>query len=262
MSEPLRTEPLSTEALRVLGTLIEKERATPQNYPLTANALRLGCNQSSNRFPVVDYDDDLIERTVTGLKQQGLLRFVFSSSNRATKYRHVLDEAWRLADDELAVLCVLFLRGPQTIGEIKGRTERLHPFADLAEVQSTLERLARREPSLVRRLDRQPGQKDSRWVQLAGVDAGAESAPSAHRSPAPTAAADSDAVASTGSTSFPPSVDPVVPSDTMDAHGESGGAAETLRAEVRRLRSELDALRSEVVALRAELDDFRAELGG
>jgi uncharacterized protein YceH (UPF0502 family) len=159
---------LSPVELRVLGSLIEKERATPQGYPLTGNSLRLACNQSSNRQPVVDYDDHLIETTVAGLKEQGLLRFVYSPSNRATKYRHVLDEALHLSDDELAVLCVLFLRGPQTVGEIKGRTERLHRFTDLADVESTLRRLSERDDgAFVRRLDRQPGQKDARSTSRA-----------------------------------------------------------------------------------------------
>jgi uncharacterized protein YceH (UPF0502 family) len=160
---------LSPVELRVLGSLIEKERATPQGYPLTGNSLRLACNQSSNRHPVVDYDDRLIEATVSGLKEQGLLRYVYSPSNRATKYRHILDDALDLSVPELAVLGVLFLRGPQTVGEIKGRTERLHPFADLAEVEAVLDALAGRQPdALALRLARQPGQKDSRYVHLLG----------------------------------------------------------------------------------------------
>src|SRR5690348_4569323 len=110
---------------RVIGCLIEKERATPQNYPLTLNALRLACNQSTNRDPVVDYDDHTIEAALGTLREQGITRIVYSTSNRAAKYRHVLDEVLKLEDDELAAICVLLLRGPQTLGEIKQRTERL-----------------------------------------------------------------------------------------------------------------------------------------
>ena len=154
---------------RILGCLIEKERATPQNYPLTLNALRLACNQSSNRDPVVDYDDAVIDHALSSLREQGFTRIVYSTSNRAAKYRHVLEEALHLGDDELAVLAVLMLRGPQTIGEIKGRTERLFAFADLGQVQQTLDRLASREDgAFVQRLDRRPGQKDARYIHLLG----------------------------------------------------------------------------------------------
>ena len=215
---------------RVIGCLIEKERATPQNYPLTLNSLRLACNQSTNRFPITDYDDGVLDATVTGLKEQGLLRFVYSTSNRATKYRQVLDEALRLEGDEIAALCVLFLRGPQTVGEIKGRTDRLHPFADLGEVQATLDRLASRDEPLVIRLERQPGQKDARWAHLLGDETvdelQAEAAPAAHSYMAPA----------------PPRPAPV-DDDRVDV----------LEAEVRELRDEIDRLRADVDALRSEL---------
>jgi len=154
---------------RVIGCLIEKERATPQNYPLTLNALRLACNQSSNRDPVVDYDDHEIDQALSSLREQGLTRIVYSTSNRAAKYRHVLDEALHLGDDELAVLAVLLLRGPQTLGEIKGRTERLFAFTDLGHVQATLDRLGVRDDgAFVQRLERRPGQKDARYIHLLG----------------------------------------------------------------------------------------------
>src|SRR4051794_15072598 len=158
---------LDPTACRVLGSLIEKERATPQNYPLTLNALRLACNQSTNRDPVVDYDDHTVETTLAELRERRLIRIVYSQSNRAAKYRHVLDEVLHLGADELAVLCVLLVRGPQTAGEIRGRSERLFPFADLAAVNVVLDRLIDRHTgALVARLERQPGQKDARYVHL------------------------------------------------------------------------------------------------
>jgi uncharacterized protein YceH (UPF0502 family) len=236
---------LSPVELRVLGSLIEKERATPQGYPLTGNSLRLACNQSSNRQPVVDYDDLLIETTVAGLKEQGLLRFVYSPSNRATKYRHVLDEALRLSDDELAVLCVLFLRGPQTVGEIKGRTERLHKFDDLADVESTLRRLSERDDgALVRRLERQPGQKDARWAHQLGGDA-------------PVDEPFAPEVATTAPSTAPPTPTPA-PTSTSTDEEERVAALERVAVE---LRDELEALRAELEALRAELEDLRHQLG-
>jgi uncharacterized protein YceH (UPF0502 family) len=158
---------------RVLGCLIEKERSTPQNYPLTLNALRLACNQSTNRDPVVAYDDVMIEEALTSLRERKITRIVYSTSNRAAKFRHVLDEALRIGDGELAVLGVLLLRGPQTLGEIKGRAERLFAFADTASVQQTLDRLAAHSDGpLALRLDRLPGQKDARYIHLLGDDPG------------------------------------------------------------------------------------------
>src|SRR5690606_5920505 len=130
------------------------------------NALRVACNQSTGRDPVVDYDERTVEASLAWLREQRLIRIVYSPSNRAAKYRHVLDELLHLGDDEIAVLCVLLLRGPQTAGEIKGRSERLFAFPDLAAVVATLDRLARREAGpLVVRLERQPGQKDARYLQ-------------------------------------------------------------------------------------------------
>ena len=160
---------LTAEQCRIVGCLIE-ERATPQNYPLTLNSLRLACNQSTNRDPIVDYDDHLVESTLTSLREQGLTRIVYSTSNRAAKYRHVLDEVLRLEGDEISVLCVLLVRGPQTPRELRDRTERLHGFGDLGAVQETLDRLASRDEPLVLRLERRPGQRDERYIHLLGDD--------------------------------------------------------------------------------------------
>ena len=152
--------------IRVLGCLIEKQRTTPDAYPLSLNALRLACNQSTNRDPVVDYDETQIRAALERLSNRGWARLASGRGSRAVKYRHLLDQALDLADDELSVLAVLMLRGPQTIGELKQRSDRLHSFASLDEVGETLDRLAQQE--LAARLPRRPGQKEDRYAQLLG----------------------------------------------------------------------------------------------
>ncbi len=153
---------------RVIGCLVEKELATPQTYPLTANALRLACNQTTNRDPVVAYDDHTVDSALRSLRAKGLIRVVYSPSNRTPKYRHVLDEALGLDQAARALIAVLLLRRGQTVGELKARTDRLHRFADLADVDTALERLADAVVPLVLRYERRPGQKDPRWVHLLG----------------------------------------------------------------------------------------------
>jgi uncharacterized protein YceH (UPF0502 family) len=155
--------------LRVLGCLIEKQRTTPDQYPLSLNSLRLACNQSTNREPVVEYDERTIKAALERLSLRGWTRFASGVSSRALKYRHLLDEALGLGDGEISLLAVLMLRGPQTLGELKGRSDRLHRFETLDEVQETLDRLAERE--LVVRLARRPGQKEERYAQLLGGEA-------------------------------------------------------------------------------------------
>jgi uncharacterized protein YceH (UPF0502 family) len=155
--------------IRVLGCLIEKQRTTPDAYPLSLNALRLACNQSTNRDPVVDYDEPQIRDALERLSRKRWVRLASGAGSRAIKYRHLFDEALSLDDGETSVLAVLMLRGPQTPGELKGRTERLHPFGSLPEVEEVLERLIGRE--LVARLERRPGQKEVRFAQLLGEEA-------------------------------------------------------------------------------------------
>jgi uncharacterized protein YceH (UPF0502 family) len=152
--------------LRVLGCLIEKQQTTPDQYPLSLNALRLACNQTTNRDPVVAYDDETIRDGLTRLSRRDWVRLASGRGSRAVKYRHLLDEALGLSTAELSLLAVLMLRGAQTPGELKQRTERLHSFASLADVEETLERLVGRE--LVGRLPRRPGQKEIRYAQLLG----------------------------------------------------------------------------------------------
>ncbi len=182
-------EPDAVE-IRVLGCLIEKQRTTPDAYPLSLNALRLACNQSTNRHPVVDYDEAVIRDALQHSYRRGWTRLTSGHGSRAAKYRHLLDEALGLAPDELALLGVLMLRGAQTPGELKQRSERLHRFEDLAAVEATLATLIGR--GHVAQLPRQPGQKEERYAQLLGGDASelpaAAPAPSAP-APAPAPAA-------------------------------------------------------------------------
>jgi len=152
--------------IRVLGCLIEKQRTTPDQYPLSMNALRLACNQSTNRDPVVDYDERTIKAALDRMSDRGWTRLASGAGSRALKYRHLLGEALELSEAELSLLAVLMLRGPQTPGELKQRTERLYRFESVGAVGETLDELARRE--LAVRLERRPGQKEDRYAQLLG----------------------------------------------------------------------------------------------
>jgi uncharacterized protein len=159
---------LSDSETRVLGCMLEKQLTTPDQYPLTLNSLRLACNQSTNRDPVVAYDDAILRDALHRLERRGYTRLASGRSSRAPKYRHLLAEALPLSGDEHAVLCVLLLRGPQTPGELKQRAERMHAFADLDAVHDTLARLIARE--LAMRLERRPGQKEERYEHLLSAD--------------------------------------------------------------------------------------------
>jgi uncharacterized protein YceH (UPF0502 family) len=152
--------------VRVLGTLMEKEATTPEYYPLSLNALVNGCNQKSNREPVVSYDAEIVEGALEGLRQKGLALFV-KGSGRVDKYAQRISETMNLGRRECAILCTLFLRGPQTLGEIKDRSERMFAFGDLAETERVLEKLAEWEGGpLVKKLARQHGQKEARYADL------------------------------------------------------------------------------------------------
>jgi uncharacterized protein len=209
-------EALDSVQIRVLGCLLEKQQTTPDAYPLTLNSLRLACNQTTSRDPVVDYDEATVRDAAQRLGQRGWARLASYHGSRSSKYRHLLDEALGLSPDERAVLCVLMLRGPQTLGELKQRSEKLHPFADLAAVEEALDRLSARE--LGRWLERRPGQKEARYTHLLEGDGAAADEP--------------------GHVDAPPAV----------RGPEPGGLA----AEVAQLRRELDALRQEVDALRGQ----------
>jgi len=157
---------LNAEEQRVLGALIEKSLTRPDDYPLTLNALVAACNQTTNRDPVVHYDELTVERALAGLREQELARRGVYAGSRVPKHRHSADETLTLNEAELAVLSVLLLRGPQTPGELKVRTERAHVFVTLAELDATIDALASRTEPLVERLDRQPGQKEARIRHL------------------------------------------------------------------------------------------------
>ena len=156
--------------IRILGSLVEKQRTTPDQYPLSLNALRLACNQATNRDPVVDYDEATIRAALERLSRRGWVRLASGPGSRVAKYRHLLDDALGRVPSQLALLAVLMLRGPQTPGELKQRVERLYPYGSIEDVEKALEALAEHE--LAEKLPRRPGQSQDRWRQLLGGDAG------------------------------------------------------------------------------------------
>ena len=223
MSEELS---LSAEEVRVVGALIEKQVATPEYYPLTLNALTNACNQINNRDPVVSYDEATVSHALESLRDKKLAREVRTADGRVPKYRQVFEEVYGLSRAELAAMCVLMLRGPQTAGELRGRTERLYPFSDLSFVEATLEGLgerAERRPPLVVKLPRQAGRKESRYAHLLSGPVDVEAAEAA--------AAESPRRASRA--------------------GDDG--------RVGRLEEELAAVRREVDELRREFAEFRKQ---
>jgi hypothetical protein len=216
---------LTTESARILGALVEKGLATPQLYPLTINALLSACNQTSNRQPVVSYDETTVLDALHELKEQKLVRFALPSHGRSVvRYRQVLDETLGLDDRQCAILAVLLLRGPQTVGELRIRTERMTRFDGADEVEHELELLRSREEPLACNVGRGHGQKEERWATTLVAERGPdESAPRA-----------TDA----GSAAAPPN-------ETLDE-----------------LRSGMDVLRAEMADLRHEVHELRESLGG
>jgi hypothetical protein len=218
---------LSAAEVRVLGCLLEKQRTTPDVYPLSLNSLRLACNQATNRDPVVDYDESAIREALTRLERRGYVRLASGAGSRTAKYRHLLADALPMERAEQAILCVLMLRGAQTPGELKQRTERMHAFGDLADVQATLVRLIER--GLVARLERRPGHKEERYAQLLGE---AEDRIAQERRPH-------------------------LPQDggAVRDDAEAGGAPANERdaAELQELRARVEQLEREVAELRAEM---------
>ena len=218
---------LTPVQVRILGCLVEKEHTTPDNYPLTMNALLSACNQTTNRYPVVTFTEAVVSNAIQNLRAENLLRIDYSRSGRADKYRHVLGGVLDADDGELCLLAVLMLRGPQTGAELRTRTERMHTFADQLEVEAVLHRLASRPEPLVVRLSPMAGQKEARWAHLLSGEAAVEEA----------AAASSTA-------------------------GGAERASRTERIEaledaVAALADELDQLRKDHEALRARLEGLR-----
>lgn len=160
------SEPLDAAHVRILGALIEKEITTPDNYPLTLNALVSACNQTSNREPVMSLTEDDVMHAIEELRKRSLVRAVQRSDSRTTRYRHLMSEGMGLDSAEIAVMCVLMLRGAQTPGELNTRTARMHQFADLVALEQTLELLTLRNPPIVVKLARRPGQKEVRYAHL------------------------------------------------------------------------------------------------
>lgn len=220
--------------MRVLGCLIEKQRTTPDAYPLTLNSLRLACNQSTNREPVVDYDERDVRAALERLGKRRWTRLASWGNSRVMKYRHLVDETLELSPPEISLMAVLMLRGAQTPGELRQRTERLYGFED-GELERTLDALDARE--LVRQLPRRPGERGQRWAQLLGGDG--DSAPAATAYDAPAA--------------------PPAAASQLDPARAAAPEPDPLRGEV---DGRLEHLEREVAALRRELQELRDQLGG
>ena len=170
---------LTETEVRVLGSLFKKQLTTPEYYPMTLNALVAACNQKSNRDPVVSYDENTVTAALDTLRDKNLVYTFHGSTSRVVKYKHMFPNVFELDAAEVAVMAILMLRGPQTIGEIRGRTDRLHEFANLPEVQETIDKLAHRDEPLVIRLERQMGQKDARYAHLLSGEIDVASLPAA-----------------------------------------------------------------------------------
>ena len=211
---------LTQNEVRVLGALIEKDITTPEYYPLSLNALVNACNQKSNREPVMQLDENAVRDALSGLQDQRLAGSAGGADSRVTKYEHRTQEVFNFTRAEIALLCVLLLRGPQTPGELRGRTERMHRFETLDDVQSVLHKLMQREPPLVKMLPRQPGTKESRYAHLLAGDV---AAPEQDLAFVPHVAADGDRLI-------------------------------RLEEEVGRLRQEMDQLRDQFEGLRKQFE--------
>ncbi len=203
-------EILTDTETRILGSLVEKQLTTPEYYPLTLNALIAACNQKSNREPVVSFDESTVTVALDRLRDRNLVYVFYGSTSRVPKYKHMVPSVYELEPSEVAVMCVMMLRGPQTLGELRGRTDRLYEFSGLGEVQETLDGLIRREDPLVVKLERLPGQKEARFAHLLNGEIDISSLPAPRSSAAP--------------------ADP--------------GRLEQLETEVSQLRSEVESLRA------------------
>ena len=215
---------LSEIELRVLGSLIEKQMATPEYYPLTMNALTLACNQKNNRHPVTTFDEAAVAQALETLREKNLTYVFYGSNSRVPKYKHVMPEIFHLAESELAVMCVLMLRGAQTVGELRECTSRLHNFTGIDEIDATLNSLIAKEPDpLVVRLPRQAGQKEARFAHLLSGEVAIDQ-----------------------------------PSETEAAKRVvTGRASEHER--VLKLEQEVETLRAEVASLQQQFEDFKKQ---
>ncbi len=212
---------LSDIEIRVLGALVEKQVTTPEYYPLTLNSLTLACNQKNNRHPVTAYNEEQVALALETLREKNLSYVFYGSTSRVPKYKHVMSEVMRLSHPEVAVLCVLMLRGPQTLGELRGSASRLHEFSGLDEIEQTLTGLISRDEPLVVRLPRQPGQKEVRFIHLLSGAIDVES---------------------------------FVETERASAAPKRAGSEQ-----IERLEQQVDALTSEVERLRQQFDEFRKQ---
>jgi uncharacterized protein YceH (UPF0502 family) len=217
---------LNEREVRVVGSLVEKQVTTPDYYPLTMNALVHACNQISNRDPVVHYGEAEVADAVDSLRSKNLVYIFYGADSRVPKYKHMAREVYGLTPAELAALCVLMLRGPQTVGEVRVRTGRLHEFADLREVEEALDGLARRDDPLVTKLPRQAGRKEARYAHLLSGQPVIEDEAEGQASPAPRASGVSRA-----------------------GDGER----------VARLEAEVERLSGEVAEMRRQFEEFRKQ---
>lgn len=213
-------DPLSATEARIVGSLVEKQLTTPEYYPLTLNALTAACNQKSNRDPVMSLSETEIMTAIDSLRDKNLVYLYYGTGSRTVKYKHMLPSVYDLDDAGVAIVAVLLLRGPQTIGELRERTGRLHEFGGLNEVQESLDELTRRDEPIVVKLERQPGQKEARYAHLLSGEVAQEAIAA---SPRPVASA-----------------------------GESNERIE-------KLESEVETLRNELAEFRATFDEFRKQ---
>jgi len=214
-------EPLTEVEARVLGSLVEKQLTTPEYYPLTLNALTAACNQKSNRDPVMSLDETSLMTAIDSLRDKNLVYLFYGSGSRAVKYKHMLPNVYDLESGGVAIVAALVLRGPQTIGELRERTGRLHEFGGLGQVQEMLDELARRDEPLVIKLERQPGQKEARYAHLLCGEI------------------DQDKIASSRASSLT----------------STGGGTERIS----KLENEVESLRSELSEFRVVFDEFRKQ---
>src|SRR5215213_727264 len=213
------SEKLTEVEARIVGSLVEKQLTTPEYYPLTLNALVAACNQKTNREPVVNYDEKTVTGALDDLRDKNIVYVFYGSTSRVPKYKHIVPDVYELEPSETAVMCVLMLRGPQTIGELRERTGRLYDFRDLNDVNETLEGLMKREEPLITRLERAPGQKEARYAHLLCGEV----------------------------TSYTP------PERTARA----GGVGNDERVE--KLEQELETLKGELSSFRQEFEDFKKQ---
>jgi uncharacterized protein len=214
-------ENLDKEELRILGALVEKQLTTPEYYPLTLNALVNACNQKNNRDPVVAFDEKTVSDALERLRDRNLVYIFYGAGARVAKYKHMLPSVYELEPSETAVIAVLMLRGPQTIGELRERSGRMHEFSSLDEVQATLDSLARRDEPLVLKLERQPGQKDARFAHLLCGEVDVETIATAHVS--------------------------------RVSHGDANNVR------IEKLEEEVSSLRSEIDAIKLTFDEFKKQ---